>query len=99
MAQDLHPLNMSRYQNQNNSCYFAGLWGLLHKYDNPLIKEIITNTKQSGTLDDQLQKFIIDYYNYIHTPTTNNTTRKFTDFLNNNRIKLLQKIDDAIKNE
>ena len=59
MSQDLHPLNMSRYANIKNSCYFAGMWALLHKYNNPLINEII-KYKVNGRFGEPLKKFIID---------------------------------------
>ena len=92
MSQDLHPLNMSRYANIKNSCYFAGMWALLHKYNNPLINEII-KYKVNGRFGEPLKKFIIDYYNYIHTQTTPIINKQFTDFLTNIRTNLLQQIN------
>ena len=92
MARDLHPLNMSRYANMSNSCYFAGMWALLHKYNNPLINEII-NYKVNGRYGEPLKKFIIDYYNYIHTQTIPIINKQFTDFLTNIRTNLLQQIN------
>ena len=99
MSQDLHPLNMSRYANIKNSCYFAGMWALLHKYNNPLINEIIKYIKPNGKFGEQLQKFIIDYYNYIHTQTTPIINKQFTDFLTNIRTNLLQQINPDFLDE
>lgn len=53
----LLPTNFSRYNNDGSSCYYAGLWALLHKSDNPFIEEVKKIIfEEENYLDDNTNK-------------------------------------------
>ncbi len=75
------PLKYSRYSNSGNSCFFAGLWALLHKPNNLIINKI----KSYSSLE--ITKHLRTYYSNIHSKISvvqfGNDLQKFRNSLPN----------------
>jgi hypothetical protein len=88
--EDTDPTNYSRYANSKNSCFFAGLWAFMHKLSNPVIELL----NQQPYISNTLSKYIIQYYNIIHSKT-----EYFNKFLTTFRNFLTEQENDKQKKD
>ena len=92
----LEPTKFGRYTNDGTSCYYAGLWSLLHKSDNPFIEEVKKiNFEEQNYLDNILNKNLLienlqDSYsnqeinNGVKSNTNNSNSNNNNSSSNNN---------------
>lgn len=86
------PTSYSRYANNANSCFFAGLWAFLHKPENPVMSSILEQLdKKLDKKLDKNQTTLIHHLNqyYLNTHTTESNS-KFASDLENFRFFLQQ---------
>lgn len=84
------PLKYSRYSNSCNSCYFAGLWALLHVPSNPLVGQLIKWIEKNDKTSDKytLATHILRYYTNIHNTQSEKSDKQFNLNLKEFRIFL-----------
>lgn len=87
-------LTLGVYRNNNNSCFFASLWALMHQpiNENLFLKEL-KNSKANNNVSNDIRANIIEYYNHIHHKRNNNT-EDFNKFLTDFRNFLQENVKD-----